>query len=211
MGRMGGLAAALLSTSMAWLPACAPLSGKQAPGDTDRKFGLSSYIEEGSLISLIVGARPARFREDRDYMPLEVAVVNKGLKSLTFGPESFTLLDKAGNRYAAVGREELAKGYGNVDLDRRLGEIGPAVRGRYQAYGRLPSTLTPSFDKPVPRRLHLPRYTYVLDFLYFPRPAEGVGSGPFELFLDAPELPDPVFVRFEVKTRARKDKSGSAR
>ena len=45
----------------------------------------------------------------------------------------------------------------------------------------------------------LPRFGYMLDMLYFPAPSTGVKGHTFELFLQAPELPDPVFVRFEVR------------
>ncbi len=45
----------------------------------------------------------------------------------------------------------------------------------------------------------LPKFGYLVDFLYFPRPKTGVLNQRFELFLDAPELPDPVFVKFEIR------------
>ena len=47
--------------------------------------------------------------------------------------------------------------------------------------------------------VQVPRNGYVIDFIYFPTPETGVRGQRFELFMDAPELPDPVFVRFEVR------------
>ena len=56
-------------------------------------------------------------------MPVEVAVVNKGLPGLTLTPESFFLVNEEGRRYPAVGGKELADNYGDVDVDRRLGVV----------------------------------------------------------------------------------------
>jgi len=173
-------------------------TARRAPSDVDRKLGQSSYIEEGKLLALIVGTRVARYRETRPYIPLEVAVVNKALSSISFTAESFTLVDAEGNRYGTVGFEELQKGYGNVDLDRRLEELGPLVRGSYLSYEQRPSALTGSFDKPIVQKVFLPKFTFVVDTIYFPTPTTGVKGKKFELFLTAPELPDPVFVRFEI-------------
>jgi hypothetical protein len=44
----------------------------------------------------------------------------------------------------------------------------------------------------------IPRYGYIIDYIYFPRPKTGVVGKRFELFMNAPELPDPVFVKFAV-------------
>jgi hypothetical protein len=47
--------------------------------------------------------------------------------------------------------------------------------------------------------MQLPKFGYLVDYIYFPRPVGGVKNQRFELFLNAPQLPDPVFVRFEVR------------
>jgi hypothetical protein len=184
-----------------------PLPRASAPAQVDPKFSMTSYIEDGNLVTLIVGTRPTRYREERAYIPLEVAVANKGLTSLTLTRESFTLVDQDGQRYPAATPRELAERYGNLDLDRRLGEIEPVVASRFISYSRIPSNFSPGFDVPIERRvLHLPRFGYALDYLYFPRPGTGVLGRRFELFVNAPELPSPVFVRFEVEgSPARRD------
>ena len=112
-----------------------------------------------------------------------------------------TLIDQEGNRYSTVGFDELSKSYGNIDLDRRLAEVPPVVRGTYQGgFDERPSALTGSFDKPLTQRVYLPKFAYVVDMIYFPTPPSGVKGRKFELFLDAPELEEPVFVRFEVQS-----------
>jgi hypothetical protein len=192
------VATALVALCLVSWAGCAPSVGRQ-PADTDPKLSQSTFIEEGNLVALIVGARVTRLREKKPYIPLEIAVVNKGLPGLSFTAESFTLVDQEGNRYSTVGFDELREGYGNIDLDRRLGEVPPVVRGTRQGYNELPSTLTGSFDKPITRKVFLPKFGYINDIIYFPTPAAGVRGRKFELFLDAPELEDPVFVRFEVQ------------
>jgi hypothetical protein len=191
------VATAALTAMFLALPACSTGS-KRAPSDLDRKLSQSSYVEEGKLMALIVGTRVTRQREERPYIPFEVAVVNKALASISFTAESFTLVDSEGNRYSTVGFDELRNDYGNVDIDRRLEEVAPTVRGTYQAYEEIPSSLTGSFDRPIVQKMFLPKFSYMVDMIYFPTPAGGVKGKRFELFLNAPELQDPVFVKFEV-------------
>ena len=104
---------ALIVAFAAWIGLTVGCAGKkEAPGpdDLDPKFSMSSYIEDGSLVALIVGTRPARSRETRDYIPLEIGIANHALPGLTLTRESFTLVDENGNRYPAVGRDELSRG-----------------------------------------------------------------------------------------------------
>jgi hypothetical protein len=48
-------------------------------------------------------------------------------------------------------------------------------------------------------RIQLPKFGYMLDMIYFPMPATGLRGHTFELTMTAPELTDPIFVKFEVK------------
>lgn len=164
----------------------------------DKKLDNTSFIEDGKLVSLIVGTKPSRVRGARDFMPVEIAVVNKRLASLTLTPESFFLVDEEGRRYPTVGGKELADHYGDVDVDRRLGVVGGLVAAKFKSYEAIPATLTPSFDKPFAEEIRLPRFSYATDFLYFPKPETGVRGRLFELWMESPDLPDPVFVVFEV-------------
>ena len=165
----------------------------------DPKFSLSSYIAEGKSVVLIVGARAAGIVKGENYVPLEIGVVNTGMKLLSITPESFTLVDEAGNRYPVVSSEELYREYGRIDVDRRLGEIFPVMRGKYASYPRIPSNFTSSFAAPTGRpKPVLNRYTMMYDLIYFPRPQGGLRGHRFELFMSAPELEDPIFVQFRV-------------
>ena len=169
----------------------------QSPGGIHPKLARSTYIEEGELLALVVSTKPMRYRMDRPFIPLEIAVVNKGLASLTLTRESFNLVDGQGRQYPAVGRQELTRGYGSTDVDRRYAEAAPFVKNRFPTYRLIPSNLSPGFDASIARnRLFIPRFGYVLDFLYFPRPDGDLTGRPLELIIRAPELSDPVFVRF---------------
>ena len=170
-----------------------------ARGQVSATLALSTYYEEGPQIALIVGSRPAQSRRDRPYIPIEIAVVNKGQASLTVTPESFTLVSPEGASFPPVSREELSRGYGSTDVDRRLGEIEAIVQGRYQTYDRIPSNFAPGFDAPIAREeVALPRFSYLVDTLYFPNPAVPTPVGPFEILVRVAELPDPMVVRFFV-------------
>ncbi len=47
--------------------------------------------------------------------------------------------------------------------------------------------------------VYLPKFGYLIDYIYFPRPVTGIKDQRFELFLESQSLEQPVFVKFEVK------------
>ena len=185
------------------LSGCAAGSYSVQPQDggppLDRKFSLTSYIEEGTELAFIVGVRPAGIVKDQGYVPFEIGVANKGMEKLTITAESFVLIDEEGNRYPVVSSEELYREYRRVDVDRRLGEIFQVMLGKFQIYSLVPSNFTPSFDAPtLLPQAYLSRYSMMYDLIYFPEPETGVRGRRFELFMSAPELENPVFVQFQV-------------
>lgn len=211
MGR-NMLAAALGLALLPWLVACGtrtPIEGQPAP-DLDRKFSTFAWIEQGDLITFIVGTQAARYRDNSEFMPIEIAIANNGVKNVVLTRESFVLIDEEGNRYPAAAPRELLEGYDFLDLDRdRLGELEGLVNSKFAAFTRYNSKFSPTHSanmdlvpggtKTVRDMISLPRYGYLVDYLYFPKPATGIKDHRFELFLEARELPDPVFVRFEVR------------
>ena len=188
-------------------PSCAtrqPMTGQQA-ADVDRKLSTFAFIEEGTIATFIVDTRPTRYREKEKYIPVEIAIANRGVKRLTLTRESFTLADENGNRYPCASPRELLEGYEFLDLDRNLAELNGIVFNRFAAMTQYPSKLSPTrFDRPgdhqvVTDTVTLPRYGYMLDMIYFPGPTTGLKGHKFELTMSAPELTDPIFVKFEVK------------
>jgi len=172
--------------------------------DLDKKLSTFAWIESGDLVTFIVDARATRYREQAPYIPFEIAVHNRGLRGMTLTRESFTLVDADGNRYPCAGPRELLEGYEYLDLDRSpaLAELEGLVFDRFAANTRYPSNFSPTRTAVlgvVQDRVSLPRHGYIVDFIYFPTPPGGVKGQRFELFLEAPELPDPVFVKFEVR------------
>jgi hypothetical protein len=172
-------------------------------GGLDRKLSTFAWIEDGSLVALIVDTRAARYNDDAPYVPLEIAVANRGLKDLTLTRESFTLVDETGKRYGAVGPRELREGYEFLDLDRnRLAELAGIVDTKFATFTRYPSFLSPTRGlSPVRDIVMLPKFGYMVDFIYFPMPATGVVGKKLELQIAAPQLPPdntPIFVKFMV-------------
>lgn len=181
-----------------------PLRGTEASG-FDKKLSTYVYMESGDLMTLIVGTRPARDKDGQEYFPLEFSIANRGLRRLGLTLESFTLIDADGNRYPAATPSELLRGYDMLDFDRNLAEIESVVFNRFGALARYPSNFTPTRTTLINGtsltrdRLGLAKHGYIIDFLYFPTPPGGILDQPFELFVDSPDLPDPVFVKFEVR------------
>lgn len=180
------------------------MRGQKATG-LDRKLATFSYIESGDLIDFIVSTKPTRYREESEYIPLEISVGNRGLKQLTLTRESFVLIDEAGNRYPAANPKELMQNYDFLNWDRNLTELPGIVDARFAAFTRYPSMFSPTREVRTVRSslvrdlVALPKFGYLIDLIYFPKPETGVVGHRFELFMQAPELEDPVFVKFMVK------------
>jgi hypothetical protein len=172
---------------------------ERSTGEIAPTLAMSTYIEEGTQAAIVVGVRPALSRRDRPYLPLEIAVANKGLAALTLNPESFTLVDAQGRRYPMAAPAELSREYGSTDADRRLGEVQDILRRKYLQYERVPSNFTPSFRAPVAtKQVALSRFSYLVDMIYFPNPTIPTPEGPFDLLVRAEETPDPFVIRFYV-------------
>ena len=198
----------VLAAGFLVLTACAtrqPMTGVPAP-DVDRKLSTFAYIEEGKLATFIVDTRPTRYREGERYVPVEIAIANRGVSKLTLTRESFTMADENGNRYPCASPKELLTNYDFLDLDRNLAELEGIVFNRFGAMTEYPSKFSPT-RRPtrtgestvITDTVQLPRYGYMLDMLYFPMPTTGLKGHKFELAMTAPELTDPIFVKFEVK------------
>lgn len=201
--------ASLLLALVLALGACGrkPLQTVQTGQQVDKKLSTFAFMDENKLVTIIVDTRPTRYREAEPYIPLEICISNNGLRQLRLTRESFTLIDELGNRYPAAGPKELIKAYNMLDMDRgSLAELEGIVFNRFATYTRYPSQFSPTEfvgisggNSIVRDSLVLPKFGYMLDFLYFPQPTTGLKEHYFELFVTSPDLPDPVFVKFEVR------------
>jgi hypothetical protein len=182
-----------------------PIRGQEVSG-LDRKLSTFAFIEEGDLVTFIVGTQAARYRDKSNYMPLEICIANNGIPTLTLTRESFVLIDEEGNRYPAANPRELMQGYDFLDLDRqKLAELDDIVFNKFAAYHRYGSKFSPTHMASVGQSnlvrdlVSLPKFGYIIDYIYFPKPVTGIKDHRFELFLESTALPDPVFVKFVVK------------
>ena len=172
-------------------------------GGLDEKLSTFAWKEDGNLIALIVDTKAARYVEEANYMPLEISVANRGLKELVLTRESFTLVDETGQKYPVVGPQELLQNYDFLDRDRQtLAELFGIVDQKFTTYTLYPSKLSPSRTGGTVRdQVTLPKFGYMVDFIYFPKPATGVKDHKFELQMSSPALPadnNPIFVKFMV-------------
>ena len=96
----------------------------------------------------------------------------------------------------------LLDNYDYLELDRNLSELDGIVFSRFGAMTGYPSMFSPTRApeaRVVTDSVELPKFGYMLDMLYFPMPTTGLIGHKFELTMTAPELTDPIFVKFEVK------------
>lgn len=182
-----------------------PMRGQEQAG-LDRKLATYAWIEEGDLASVIVGTRAARYRDGANYVPIEIAIANRGLRVLELTRESFTLIDEQGNRYPCASPSELMSGYEFLDLDRdQLAELRSITLNRFATFHQQASKFSPTRDvrddrlNVVRDRVALPKFAYIIDYIYFPKPPTGIKGHRFELFVESAQLPSPLFVKFRVE------------
>lgn len=171
-----------------------------------------TYLERGELAAFAVDVEATLKRLDESVIPIGVGVANLGIDRITLTRESFTLVDpETGRRYAMASIQEVRNELGpKMSYDLRLSEnYARSFAGTYQPWDRRQSVFFPTTQASGStifgnRALaidvvELPKHSWMVDVLYFPKPREEIEGERFELWLDAEELEDPFFVKFAVK------------
>lgn len=204
------LAAALALTAVV-LIGCGPaLSNLPREDGLHPRLTRYAYIEEGLLVSLAVDTAATRRREGVPFIPLGLGVANIGLRELTLTRESLTLVDDRGARYSMATVPEVRTLGSTVLYDRTLGrQFDGAFASRFGTWPEITGGFYPiafsegSVSAPgraIARdRITLSRYSWLSDIVYFPAPPGRLLDRRYELWLEAPELDEPVFVKFRVK------------
>ena len=176
-----------------------PAKGIQ-PEELDPKYDQFTYVVEGESVAVGIASYVTRYREKEEYIPLEIGVANKMLDKLTLTRNSFLLIDEQGNEYSLTPVEELLENYKKQEADLRLSHIIQISRSLFGGLDQVESNFQPGrvSDKLVMDRVELPKWYYMIDMLYFQRPATGIKGKKFTFRFNAPELEKPIQVRFRV-------------
>lgn len=169
-----------------------------------------TYIEEGKLVAFSVDTQCTALRDKEPFVPLPVAVANKGLDKLVMTRESFTLVDEAGNRYPLATVQEARTLGPLMNNDYRVSEyFFDVIATQFHAWRFQSVTLFPVLNAANPllgsRRnivadsIELGKRMWMADILYFPHPKDSLKGKKFELWLSTPDLAEPVFVKFRIK------------
>ena len=180
----------------------------QEPGFSPRLTRFT-YLEEGKLVSLAADTEATLQREKQKFIPVGIGIANLGLgKPLTLSRESFTLVDDQGKKYSLATVQEARSLAGLQTYDLKLEQTFVEVlNNRFTTMMSVPMVFFPvqSTEPQYSRRgivrdrVELPDRSWAWDILYFPHPEGKLKGRKYELWLDAPELKEPVFVRFAVK------------
>ena len=172
------------------------------PGVLSPTLAPMVFKEEGALVLMTAGVNATRFHGDDPFIPLEVWLANKGVEpSLKVSRESFYLMDTFGKRYGMAGVEEVLRLQRGLSLDRQLNSAS-FTGSKFDGYRLIPTAFFPILGATIINdRAELPKFAYMADIFYFPRPDGDLGGGIFELHLLAKELPQDIFVVFEVPPR----------
>jgi len=175
------------------------------PADTEQpspSLARGIYYEEGSLVFFAVNVELARFQLDKELLPLEIAVANKGLEKLTVGPEGITLHEVGGGKaWPMASPEESVSSSLRSSFDRQLQPVSllEVVKQRFRAFTYVPTTLAERGGNiSMTRTAEMARNTWTMSQVWFPNPGGDLKGKLFEVWLEAPELDQPVFttIRF---------------
>jgi hypothetical protein len=162
-------------------------------------LGPMTFKEEGNLVILTVDVNATRFHDDSPFIPVAVALANKRVEPyISISRESFYLMDAFGRRYGLAGVGEVQRLQKGLAQDRKMTEVS-FQSGKFNGFRFYSTTFFPYVSGAILRdRVDLPTFGALMDVLYFPRPEGELRGGVFELHLTSRELPQEVFVVFEV-------------
>jgi hypothetical protein len=179
---------------------CASAPNPKVVSPFSSKLSTYNYMDEGSLVLLVVGTEAAQYNVREKYFPLFVTVANKQANTLHITRESFVFEDSLGKRYSALPVEIIQDEYHRGEFDRKLFRENYAFTATsVERYTPIPSNFYPSVTHGIVHDdIQLPRFGYMNDILYFPVPEQGIQGGPFHLIFKTPELQEGVVVTFNV-------------
>ena len=145
---------------------------------TSESFGPSTFRERTDQLTLIASTSLASQRSAEAYIPIPIAVgyVGKG-PSISITPESFTLVDAAGNRYPLAGFNDVRQNYPKLRFDRSILRAQPLVVGlQFETSRRVAANFFPAPDGNLRTdHINLSPFMWFTDVLYVERPAHSDG------------------------------------
>lgn len=167
----------------------------------DVKYDPTTYVNRGPQIILVVNTYlMQKLDEKQAYIPVEVGIGNAASSKVTLSREGFTLVDQAGNTYSPVSGKEIEKNYQRLNFDHERAQIPHIMGPIFSGYKPVTARLTPE-AKPrslVYDKIDLSGNDALIDILYFKMPSANVKGKIFELRLTAPNLKEPVSIKFKV-------------
>lgn len=162
-------------------------------------LGPMTFKEEGNLVVLTVDVNATRFHDESPFIPVAVGMGNKRVEPyISLSRESFYLMDAFGRRYGMAGVEEVQRLQRGLAQDRQLTQVSFRTN-KFNGFRFYRTTFFPFLSGGILRdRVDLPTFGFIADVLYFPRPEGDLKGGVFELHVNAKQLPQDVFVVFEV-------------
>ena len=172
-----------------------PGTSPSKPGPSDT-LAPSIFYEEGKLVFFGVNAGLARLRPNGKLLPFEIAIENKGLEQLRVSAEYITLRSSDGRTWPVTPPEESEGSTLQSEFDRSRQPVSfqEIVGQRVGNSKYVPSTFgLRGGNITMSRTAELRRNTWTFSQVWFPNPGGELKGQLFEVWLDSPDLPDPVF------------------
>jgi hypothetical protein len=171
------------------------------PGSTpSNTLSPTIYYEEGRLVFLSVDVNLSKYQLEADLIPLEIGIVNKGLQTLTVGPELITLRSRNNESWPVASAKESSGNSLRSSFDRSRQPVSfvALIDQRFGNSRFKSSTGVRQGNATMNRTVSLLQREWTAAQIWFPNPGGELKGAIFEVWLNSPELPDPVFttIRF---------------
>jgi len=158
------------------------------------------YYEEGSLVFLAVDLNLSKYQLEADLIPVEIGIFNKGLQNLTVGPELITLRSRNNESWPVASAKESSGNSlrSSFDRNRQPVTLIELIDQRFGNSRFKSSTGVRQGNATMNRTVSLLQREWTSAQIWFPNPGGELKGAIFEVWLNSPDLPDPVFttIRF---------------
>jgi hypothetical protein len=188
-------------------PACQSFKKSELPeGAAKRQPKLTgtAYINQGDEVDLVVDVRAARIAGNAEFLPLQVAVLNRTKKDLVVNRESFSLENPDSALIPLASVSEFEDNYPRHRVDLRVGrELIEHLRAKYPSppFTKRPLEFYPIKESGVvPRNeISLRQGEMAIGYVYFRLPDEGflTGNGTSKLLIQPLNWPEQYVIDIE--------------
>jgi len=199
---------------LALAPSCDRFKKTELPTAARQpKLTGTAYINEGDSVHLIVDVRASRIAGNSEFLPLQVALLNRTKQDMVVNRESFSLESPSSSLLPLSTYAEFEDNYPRHRIDLRIGrEFIEHLNGKYPSppFRKRPLEFYPIKESGVPPRdeISLRQGEMAIGFIYFRLPDTGflTGNGSSKLLIQPLNWPESYVIDIETYKKVKEDR-----